>query len=78
MTGLALALAARAAEAEAAQAPDELLDISQTAELLRTTKDSLYRKRKRQRLGYVDPLDGRLKFTKAELHAYIRRQGRKP
>jgi hypothetical protein len=78
VTGLALALSARAAEPEAVQAPDELLDIGQTAELLRTTKDSLYRKRKRQRLGYIDPLDGRLKFTKAELQTYIRRQGRKP
>ena len=54
----------------------EVLGIDEAAKRLGTSPDSLYRKRQRLRLGYRDPLDGRLKFTVAELEAYIRRQKR--
>jgi hypothetical protein len=53
-----------------------VLAVKQAAERLETSADSLYRKRKRLRLGYVDPLDGRLKFTEQEIEDYIRRQYR--
>ena len=43
---------------------------------LMTTKDSLYRNWKRLRIGYLDPMDGRLKFPVDQLEDYIRRQAR--
>ncbi len=53
-----------------------VLDVETAAKRLGTSCDSLYRKRKRLRLGYVDPLDGKLKFTEEEISEYIRRQRR--
>lgn len=53
-----------------------VLSIDEAAKRLNTSSDSLYRKRKRLRLGYIDPLDGRLKFTEQEINDYIRRQQR--
>ncbi len=54
----------------------EVLDKAAAARELGTSEDSLYRKRKRLRLGYIDPLDGRLKFTRREIEDYKRRQKR--
>lgn len=54
----------------------EIVGRDEAAKHLRTTVGSLHKKHKRLRLGYIDPLDGRLKFTAAELEAYIRRQKR--
>lgn len=56
--------------------PLAVLDVKTAAERLGTSRDSLYRKHQRLRLGYIDPLDGRLKFTESEITAYIRRQSR--
>ena len=53
-----------------------IVDVKKAAELLETSTDSLYRKHKRLRLGYIDPLDGRLKFTVEEIAEYVRRQRR--
>src|SRR5438128_2710619 len=44
-----------------------VMDVVSAAEALKTSPDSLYRKRKRLRLGYIDALDGRLKFTEQEI-----------
>ena len=54
----------------------DVLDVETAAKRLGTSRDSLYRKRKRLRLGYIDPLDGKLKFTDQEITEYIRRQRR--
>lgn len=54
----------------------EVLGVEEAARRLGTSADSLYRKRKRLRLGYIDPLDGKLKFTTEEVDRYICRQGR--
>jgi hypothetical protein len=54
----------------------QVLDKNEAAKRLDTSPDSLYRKRKRLRLGYIDPLDGRLKFTAQEIEDYIGRQRR--
>jgi len=54
--------------------PVVVLDVAAAAERLGTSRDSLYRKHERLRLGYMDPLDGRLKFTEEEINSYIRRQ----
>lgn len=54
----------------APEGPARVLTVKQAAERLGTSVASLRRKRKRLRLGYLDPLDGRLKFTEAELAAY--------
>jgi len=56
--------------------PVEVVGIEEAARLLGTSTDSLYRKRKRLRLGYLDPLDKKVKFTRAELDAYVRHQQR--
>src|SRR6266566_2121979 len=39
----------------------EVVDVEEAARRLNTSADSLYRKHNRLRLGYIDPLDGRLK-----------------
>ena len=52
----------------------DVLDVRTAAKRLGTSEDSLYRKHRRLRLGYIDPLDGRLKFTELEINEYIRRQ----
>jgi hypothetical protein len=54
----------------------EVLGVEEAAKRLDTSSDSLYRKRERLRLGYIDPLDRRLKFTAQEIAEYIRRQKR--
>ena len=54
----------------------EVVGVEEAAKLLDTSTDSLYRKHKRLRLGYIDNLDGRLKFTAQEIREYIRRQRR--
>jgi excisionase family DNA binding protein len=53
-----------------------VLTIEEAAARLRTSEDTLYRKRRSLRLGYRDPLDGRIKFTLHEVDEYIRRQRR--
>ncbi len=53
-----------------------VLTIEEAAARLRTSEDSLYRKRRSLRLGYRDPLDGRIKFTLHEIDEYIRCQRR--
>jgi helix-turn-helix protein len=53
-----------------------VLTIEEAAQRLRTTVDALYRKRLRARIGYKDPLDGKIKFTEAELDDYARRHRR--
>ena len=60
----------------AATPPDRVLTIKEAAARLQTSPASLYRKRKRLRIGYIDSLDGRLKFSEAELEAYLARQNR--
>src|SRR5262245_21605562 len=67
--------------AQMAHHPDQpiasqVVDTETAAAFLGTSKDSLYRKHKRLRLGYIDPLDGRLKFTTKELTSYVARQRR--
>jgi excisionase family DNA binding protein len=57
-------------------AADEILGVDEAAAYLKVSVDSLYRKRKRVGLGYLDPIDGRLKFPRAELDRYLRRQRR--
>ncbi len=57
-------------------AQDEILGVDEAALYLRVSVDSLYRKRKRLGLGYLDPIDGRLKFSRAQLDGYLRRQRR--
>jgi len=54
----------------------KLLTVSEAALMLRCSEDALYRKHKRLRLGFVDPLDRKLKFQEVELRAYLARQGR--
>src|SRR5437016_1053491 len=51
--------------ARQAEAHGRVLTVKETAEYLRTSEDSLYRKHRRLRLGYLDHLDGKLKFTEA-------------
>jgi hypothetical protein len=58
------------------EAADEILGVDEAALYLRVSVDSLYRKRKRVGLGYLDPIDGRLKFSRAELDRHLRRQRR--
>lgn len=53
-----------------------VLGVKAAAAMLGTSTDSLFRKRKRLGLGYLDPLDGKLKFTAAELVRYIAKQSR--
>ncbi len=57
-------------------APDEILGVDEAAAHLKVSVDSLYRKRKRVGLGHLDPIDGRLKFSRAQLDGYLRRQRR--
>jgi hypothetical protein len=78
LTGITLSLAARAAEPETVHAEDVLLDIDEASAMMRTSKDSLYKKRKRLRLGFQDPLDKKIKFTRAELQAHIRKHRGRP
>lgn len=59
-----------------AEAPPKVLTMEEATLFLRCSRDSLYRKRHALRLGFVDPLDGRLKFTEAELRAHLARQAR--
>jgi hypothetical protein len=54
----------------------EVFGVEEAAKRLDTSTDSLYRKHKRLRLGYIDRLDGRLKFTEREINDYVRRQRR--
>jgi hypothetical protein len=54
----------------------EVMDVGEAARRLNTSADSLYRKHNSLRLGYIDPLDGRLKFTGQEISEYIRRRQR--
>jgi hypothetical protein len=63
-------------QAQREPATGTVLDVKTAAKRLGTSSDSLYRKRKRLRLGYVDPLDGRLKFTEQEITNHIDRQKR--
>ena len=56
--------------------PTKVLTMAEAAELLRCTRDSLYRKHARLKLGFLDPLDGKLKFTAAELARYVAGQRR--
>jgi hypothetical protein len=53
-----------------------VLTIAEAAARLSTSQDSLYRKWRRLRLGYRDPLDGKIKFTEKEITDYIGRQRR--
>jgi excisionase family DNA binding protein len=68
-------LAAQAPQATLDEAP-KILTVSEAALMLRCSEDALYRKHKRLRLGFVDPLDRKLKFPEADLRAYLARQGR--
>jgi hypothetical protein len=70
------AIARRAPLEPGQPGPDAVLGVEEAARRLDTSADSLYRKHKRLRLGYKDPLDGRLKFTQQEIADYIRRQRR--
>ena len=56
--------------------PGEILDVQAAAKRLACSRDSLYRKHHRLKLGYRDPLDGKLKFTTSELDQYIERRHR--
>jgi len=51
--------------------PAKVLTMSEAALMLRCSRDALYRKHSRLKLGYVDPLDGRLKFRSDELARYV-------
>ena len=70
------ALARRLALGADRSEPIEVVGVEEAAKLLDTSTDSLYRKHKRFRLGYIDTLDGRLKFSKQEINEHIRRQRR--
>jgi hypothetical protein len=54
-----------------------VLGVKEAAVMLGTSTDSLYRKHKSLRLGFICPLDGKLKFLPSELAAYVARQGRR-
>jgi hypothetical protein len=73
---LEVAIDRRMLKANGQPASYVVLDVETAAKRLGTSCDSLYRKRKRLRLGYIDPLDGKLKFTEEEISEYIRRQRR--
>jgi hypothetical protein len=70
------AIARRLAHGPDHSAVGDVLDVETAAKRLGTSPDSLYRKHRHLRLGYIDPLDGRLKFTEQEIADYIRRQRR--
>jgi hypothetical protein len=53
-----------------------VLGVKEAAAFLACSVDALHRKHRTARLGYVDSLDRRLKFTAAELERYVARQGR--
>jgi hypothetical protein len=74
---LATAITAQALPGAKQHSVFALLKVEEAAKRLRTSTDALYRKHKRMALGYVDPLDGRLKFTEQEIADYIRRQRRR-
>jgi len=73
---LAAAIERRMVREPAPPVLGEVLGVEEAAKRLGTSPDSLYRKHRRLRLGYKDPLDGRLKFTEQELAEYVRRQRR--
>jgi hypothetical protein len=54
----------------------DILDVGAAAKRLGCSRDSLYRKHHRLKLGYRDALDGKLKFTSRELDEYIERRHR--
>jgi hypothetical protein len=54
----------------------KVLTIDEACLMLRCSRDSLYRKHRRLRLGFIDPLDSRLKFHEAQLRAHLMRQTR--
>ena len=70
------AITSRMAKGIGRQDMGAVMGIEEAAKRLDTSSDSLYRKHNRLRLGYIDPLDGRLKFTEQEISDYIRRQRR--
>ena len=71
------AIAQQMAQEHNYEGPSKVVDVETAAQRLGTSPDSLYRKRKRLKLGYIDPLDGRLKFTEQELAEYVERQRRR-
>jgi hypothetical protein len=74
---VAAALTRTATPGQGAPEITDVLDVTEAAKRLNTSTDSLYRRRKALRLGYLDPLDKHLKFTAHEIAEYIRRrQGR--
>jgi len=65
-----------------AASPDEattpkILTVAEAALMLRCSKDALYRKHRKLKLGFVDALDGKLKFHESELRSYLVRQSRR-
>ncbi len=54
--------------------PEGALTLEEAASLLRTSKDSLYRKWRKLPFAYKDPLDGRIKFNRSGLQRYMRQQ----
>jgi hypothetical protein len=61
--------------ASARTGPDRLVLIDEAATMLGTSTDSIHRKWKRLRLGFIDVIDGKWKITVRELEKYI---GRRP
>ena len=58
------------------EAAPKVLTLDEAALLLRCSKDSLHRKHRKLKLGFIDKLDGKLKFLEPELRAYLARVAR--
>jgi excisionase family DNA binding protein len=54
--------------------PGAVLMVAEAAKRLRCSEDSIYRKHRRLKLGYIDPLDRKWKITERELDEYLARQ----
>jgi hypothetical protein len=70
----ALLTTAAPAEPEAAA---KVLTVPEACLMLRCSRDSLHRKHRALKLGFIDTLDGRLKFLDTELRSYLVRQARR-
>lgn len=73
-----LLTAGRPAQDDQHAAADKALTIGEAATLLCTSKDSLYRKWRRLDFAYRDPLDGRVKFSRAGLERYVDHHLKRP
>jgi hypothetical protein len=63
----------------AMQAPqDQALTLREAVDLLRVSRDSLYRRWRSLGFAFKDPLDGRIKFSRRGLERYVERHLKEP